>query len=105
MRISDWSSDVCSSDLRHRTPARTLRQRPLFGRAPPRDALRVFAMKPITEILATMEYGPSPESATEAQAWLDRHQRRFGLFIDNQWSAPGEPVEIGCASVRERGGQ
>src|SRR3546814_20306157 len=48
-------------------------------------------MKPITAILATMEYGPSPKSATEAQAWLDRHQRRFGLFIDNQWSAPGEP--------------
>jgi aldehyde dehydrogenase (NAD+) len=46
-------------------------------------------MKPITEILATMEYGPSPESTTEAQAWLDRHQRRFGLFIDNQWSEPG----------------
>lgn len=45
-------------------------------------------MKPITEILATMEYGPSPESTTEAQAWLDRHQRRFGLFIDNQWSEP-----------------
>src|SRR3546814_9825875 len=73
MRISDWSSDVCSSDLRHRTPARTLRQRPLFGRAPPRDALRVFAMKPITEILATMEYGPSPESATEAQARSEEH--------------------------------
>ena len=45
-------------------------------------------MKPITEILATMEYGPSPESATDAHAWLDRHQRRFGLFIDNRWSAP-----------------
>src|SRR3546814_18480299 len=87
---------------RHRTPARTLRQRPLFGRAPPRDALRVFAMKPITEILATMEYGPSPESTAEAQAWLDRHQRRFGLFIDHQWSAPGEPFAIGRASCRER---
>jgi len=45
-------------------------------------------MKPITEILATMEYGPSPESTTDAQAWLDRHQRRFGLFIDNRWSEP-----------------
>ncbi|MDX2299409.1 MAG: aldehyde dehydrogenase family protein [Xanthomonadaceae bacterium] len=45
-------------------------------------------MKPITEILATMEYGPSPESTAEAQAWLDRHQRRFGLYIDNHWSEP-----------------
>lgn len=45
-------------------------------------------MRPINEILATMEYGPSPESTSEADAWLDRHQRRFGLFIDNQWSEP-----------------
>ena len=37
-----------------------------------------------------MDYGPAPESQKEAQAWLDRHQRRFGLFIDNAWSAPGE---------------
>ena len=38
-------------------------------------------MRPINEILTTMEYGPSPESTSEAEAWLDRHQRRFGLFI------------------------
>tara|TARA_R110002051_G_scaffold104538_2_gene177302 strand:+ start:1171 stop:3546 length:2376 start_codon:yes stop_codon:yes gene_type:complete len=45
-------------------------------------------MRPINEILATMDYGPSPESTREAQTWLDRHQRRFGLFIDNAWSEP-----------------
>lgn len=45
-------------------------------------------MHTINEILAAMDYGPSPESAAEARAWLDRHQRRFGLFIDNQWSEP-----------------
>jgi aldehyde dehydrogenase (NAD+) len=45
-------------------------------------------MHPINEILATMEYGPSPESTREAEVWLDRHQRRFGLFIDNEWSEP-----------------
>ncbi len=68
-------------------------------------------MRPLNEILATMDYGPSPETTREAQAWLDRHQRRFGLFIDNQWSEPaalfasrnpvdGEPVaEITQASV------
>ncbi|HEV7815920.1 MAG TPA: aldehyde dehydrogenase family protein [Janthinobacterium sp.] len=37
-----------------------------------------------------MDYGPAPESRTEALAWLDRRQRRFGLFIDNAWSEPGE---------------
>nr|WP_296946391.1 aldehyde dehydrogenase family protein [uncultured Massilia sp.] len=37
-----------------------------------------------------MDYGPAPESTKEAQAWLDQHGRRFGLFIDNQWTEPGE---------------
>nr|WP_317201857.1 aldehyde dehydrogenase family protein [Janthinobacterium sp.] len=37
-----------------------------------------------------MDYGPAPESQKEAQAWLERHGRTFGLFIDNAWSAAGE---------------
>jgi aldehyde dehydrogenase (NAD+) len=47
-------------------------------------------MPSIKEILNTMEYGPAPESTKEAQAWLEQHGRKFGLFIDNQWSEPGE---------------
>ena len=47
-------------------------------------------MPTIQEILQTMDYGPAPESTKEAHAWLDQHQRRFGLFIDNAWSAPSE---------------
>lgn len=47
-------------------------------------------MPTITEILQTMDYGPAPESQKEAQAWLDQHERRFGLFIDNAWTAPAE---------------
>jgi aldehyde dehydrogenase (NAD+) len=43
-------------------------------------------MPTIKEILQTMDYGPAPESTKEAQAWLDQHGRRFGLFIDNAWS-------------------
>ena len=46
-------------------------------------------MPTINEILTTMDYGPAPESTKEAFAWLERHERRFGLFIDNAWSAPG----------------
>ena len=46
-------------------------------------------MPTIQDILQTMDYGPAPESTKEAQAWLDRHERLFGLFIDNQWSAAG----------------
>ncbi len=43
-------------------------------------------MPTIKEILQTMDYGPAPESTKEAQAWLDAHERRFGLFIDNAWT-------------------
>jgi len=47
-------------------------------------------MPSITDILATMDYGPSPESDSAAQAWLAERGRRFGLFIDGAWTAPGE---------------
>jgi aldehyde dehydrogenase (NAD+) len=47
-------------------------------------------MPTIKEILQTMDYGPAPESTKEAQAWLDQHGRRFGLFIDNAWLEGGE---------------
>ncbi len=47
-------------------------------------------MPTIQEILNTMDYGPAPESQKEALAWLDQHQRRFGLFINNTWSKPGD---------------
>jgi aldehyde dehydrogenase (NAD+) len=48
-------------------------------------------MPTIKEILQTMDYGPAPESTKEAQAWLDQHGRRFGLFIDNAWSEAARP--------------
>jgi aldehyde dehydrogenase (NAD+) len=37
-----------------------------------------------------MEYGPAPESAAPAQAWLDAHDRRFGLFVNGRWSEPDD---------------
>jgi len=43
-------------------------------------------MPTIKEILQTMDYGPALETTKEAHAWLDGHERRFGLFIDNAWS-------------------
>lgn len=36
----------------------------------------------VKEILETMEYGPAPESNSEANAWLDKHGRKFGHFIN-----------------------
>jgi len=32
-----------------------------------------------------MAYGPAPESIEPAKAWLERHKRKFGLFINNEW--------------------
>ena len=36
----------------------------------------------------TLDYGPAPESTREAMQWLDRFERRFGLFIDGDWVMP-----------------
>ncbi len=41
----------------------------------------------IAEILDTMEYGPAPESDTEARAWIAKHAEA-GLFIDGGWRKP-----------------
>jgi aldehyde dehydrogenase (NAD+) len=42
----------------------------------------------IAEKFVAMEYGPAPEDAKEALAWLDRHGRLFGHFINGTWTAP-----------------
>jgi aldehyde dehydrogenase (NAD+) len=42
----------------------------------------------IVEKFMTMEYGPAPEDPHEALAWLDRHSRHFGHFINGAWQAP-----------------
>ncbi|MQQ08083.1 aldehyde dehydrogenase family protein [Epibacterium sp. SM1979] len=41
----------------------------------------------VKEIFDTMDYGPAPESDTEAQTWLDRHGRSFGHFINGEMTA------------------
>jgi aldehyde dehydrogenase (NAD+) len=42
----------------------------------------------IAEKFVSMEYGPAPEDPKEAVAWLERHGRRFNLFIDGAWRPP-----------------
>ena len=42
----------------------------------------------IAEKFVSMEYGPAPEDSKEAGAWLERHGRRFRLFIDSTWQLP-----------------
>ncbi len=41
----------------------------------------------VAEIFETMEYGPAPEAAGPALAWLDRHERKFGHFVDGAFVA------------------
>ncbi|SHE97912.1 aldehyde dehydrogenase (NAD+) [Litoreibacter ascidiaceicola] len=42
----------------------------------------------VKNILETMDYGPAPESASEAMAWLDSKNRQFGHFIDGKFTPP-----------------
>src|SRR5215470_199240 len=42
----------------------------------------------IAEQFVRMEYGPAPEDPKDTLAWLDRHARRFGHFIDGEWRQP-----------------
>src|SRR6185437_7124456 len=46
----------------------------------------------VAEILETMAYGPAPEAAAPAQAWLAQHDGRFDMFIDNRWVPPRDGV-------------
>lgn len=42
----------------------------------------------VLELFETMEYGPAPESPAAVNAYLEEHERKFGLFIDNNWVFP-----------------
>jgi aldehyde dehydrogenase (NAD+) len=44
----------------------------------------------VSEIFDTMDYGPAPESAADALAWLVDQGSRFGHFIDGEFTKPGE---------------
>ena len=45
-------------------------------------------MPSVTEILATMDYGPAPESADAVRVWLAAHAAGFGHFIDGAFTTP-----------------
>src|SRR5512143_8883 len=45
-------------------------------------------MTTLLDVFKTMQYGPAPESPAAANAWLDEHDRKFGLFINNEWVTP-----------------
>ena len=47
----------------------------------------------VSEIFDSMEYGPAPESAAEALAWLVDGGDKFGHFIDGKFGKPGKTFE------------
>ncbi|WP_299639964.1 aldehyde dehydrogenase family protein [uncultured Ruegeria sp.] len=47
----------------------------------------------VKEIFETMEYGPAPESAAEALAWLVDQGDKFGHYIDGTFTKPGKGFE------------
>lgn len=47
----------------------------------------------VRDILETMDYGPAPESAAEALAWINAHGGRFGHFIGGAYTEAGETFE------------
>jgi aldehyde dehydrogenase (NAD+) len=49
-------------------------------------------MTTVTEALASMDYGPSPESPAAADAWAARGP--FGHFIAGRFTAPGETFGV-----------
>jgi len=44
----------------------------------------------ILDIMAALDYGPSPEAEGPARAWLAAHAEGFGLFIGGRFRAPAD---------------
>src|SRR5215469_154158 len=44
----------------------------------------------VAEQFLKMDYGPAPEDPKDTLAWLDRHARKFGHFIDGVWHEPAD---------------
>merc|ERR1711936_789124 len=52
------------------------------------ETIRRVTEPSVSSLFASMEYGPAKESRKVADAWLEKHQRHFGLFINNEWVHP-----------------
>jgi aldehyde dehydrogenase (NAD+) len=51
-------------------------------------------MPTVKEIFETMEYGPAPESPDFVEAWLEKHGRRFGHFINGRFVEGSSTFEV-----------
>ncbi|WP_435658054.1 aldehyde dehydrogenase family protein [Brucella pituitosa] len=55
-------------------------------------------MRPIKDILKTMEYGPSPEANGDVNLWLEQHGRSFGHYINGAFVKPEGRKAISVAN-------
>ncbi len=59
-------------------------------------------MAKITDILRSMDYGPSPESDEHVRAWLAAHRAGFGHFVAGRFLAPGALFDVANPATGER---
>src|SRR3546814_1882078 len=95
VRISDWSSDVCSSDLLYVSPANLLLAHGAFSGRNPRLARQILAQAQTAEGISQklLNELDDQESGQPDRVELDRLMTRL------------ETNKIGRASCRERVGQ
>jgi len=48
----------------------------------------------VSELYESLPYGPAPEDAKLAQAWLSDRGHRFGVFIDGAWQLVEEQFDV-----------
>ena len=48
----------------------------------------------VSDIFASMDYGPSPESDKPALAWIAAHNGNFGHFIHGAWTKPKDTFNV-----------
>ena len=58
-------------------------------------------MPQVTEILATMDYGPAPEASGEVMQWLAARQE-FGHFIGGAFTRPGKTFAVTNPATGDR---
>src|SRR3546814_15582931 len=75
MRISDWSSDVCSSDLLAATPGLTMLRR-LFHE----DTLRVFDAQPVNLACRCSRDGIGAMLLSLGEEEVEDHLKEHGRF-------------------------
>src|SRR3546814_17456669 len=101
MRISDWSSDVCSSDLF--VPKRELVVRQFaFVALSPEQAMAVIVSEDGSVENRVIDLPPGISAAVLTQAGNYMSAMLSGLTLAEARARLGRPIEIGRASCRER---